>query len=264
MGYYLRLIWLFIRASIQREVAFRANFFVNFLHTALNLLAGIAGVFILFGQVETFHGWTFGQALVLLGIYLLVGALQRLFIRPGLDTLAGMEGEVWEGRFDFTLLKPVDTQFLVSFRSWRLWAAGDLALSLLVLGAGLARLEGRPGPAGLAAFIIALAASITIVYAVLLLLTSGIFWYQGAPLTWVFDSVIQLGRYPVRIYPGWLRLVLSWVVPVGFITTVPAEALTGQVSTMELLGGVVLAAALLIAASLFFRLSLRRYSSASS
>jgi ABC-2 type transport system permease protein len=264
MGYHLRLVWLFIRTSLQREVAFRANFFINILHTALNLLAGIAGVAILFGQVETFHGWTFGQALVLLGIYLLVGALQRLFIRPGLDTLAGMEGEIWEGRFDFTLLKPVDTQFLVSFRSWRPWAAGDTALSLVVLGVGLARLEGRPAMADLAGFLVALVASITIVYAVLLLLTSGIFWYQGAPLTWVFDSVIQLGRYPVGIYPGWLRLLLSWVVPVGFITTVPAEALTGQVSALELLGGAALAAALLVAASRFFRLSLRRYSSASS
>jgi len=104
----------------------------------------------------------------------------------------------------------------------------------------------------------------TIVYAVLLLLASCVFWYRGVPLTWIFDSLIQMGRYPVGIYPGWLRLLLTWVVPVGFITSVPAQALTGRVPALTLLGGAALALGLLVLASAFLRLSLRRYSSASS
>ena len=264
MLYYLRLIRLFIRAAIQKETAFRANFFTSVLHTALDLVAGIAGVFILFDQVETIRGWSFAEALVLLGVYLLVGAIQRIVIRPSLDTLGGMSGEVWEGRFDFTLLKPVDTQFLVSFRRWQPWALGDLFVSLVVLGAGLARLQGRLGLANLATFLVALAVSITLVYAVLLLLTSGVFWSQAVPLTWFFDGLMQMGRYPVGIYPGWLRLMLTWIVPIGFIATVPAEALTGQITGSELLGGIALAAVLLVVASVLFRVGLRRYSSASS
>jgi ABC-2 type transport system permease protein len=68
----------------------------------------------------------------------------------------------------------------------------------------------------------------------------------------------------VGIYPGWLRLLLTWIVPVGFITTVPAEALAGQASPASLLAGAVLAVGLVTAASLLLRVSLRRYSSASS
>ena len=48
--------------------------------------------------------------------------------------------------------------------------------------------------------------------------------------TWVFDGIFQMARYPVGMYPGWLRLVLTWIVPVGVITTVPAQALTGSLS----------------------------------
>ncbi len=73
-----------------------------------------------------------------------------------------------------------------------------------------------------------------------------------------------MARYPVGIYPGWLRLVLTWIIPVGLMTTVPAQALAGDLVPATLLGSVALAAALLAAASLLFRIGLRRYASASS
>jgi ABC-2 type transport system permease protein len=250
--------------AFQQEAAFRANFVINLLNTALNFIVGIAGVAILFSQVETIQGWTFSQTLALLGIYLLVGALRDLCIGPSLDTLGGMDGDVWQGRFDFTLLKPVHTQFLVSVRHWRLWAVFDLILSLFILGKALVELGGQLSLFNLAAFLLALMVSVTIVYAILLLLVSGVFWYQGVPLIWIFGTVIQMGRYPVGIYPGWLKTMLTWIVPVGFITTVPVEALTGQASATILIGGIVLAVSLLLAASSFFRLSLRHYTSASS
>ena len=71
-----------------------------------------------------------------------------------------------------------------------------------------------------------------------------------------------MARYPVGLYPGWLRLLLTWVVPVGIMTTVPAEALTGALSPSRLAGSTALA--LLIGASALFRFGVRRYASASS
>lgn len=264
MLYYLRLLKTFIRTAFQQEAAFRANFAINVLNTALNFLVGIAGVTILFSQVETIRGWTFPQTLALLGIYLLINALRGLCISPSLDAMGGMDGDVWQGRFDFTLLKPAHPQFLVSLRHWRVWAIFDLGLSLLVLGKALLELGGELSLPRLVNFLLALTISVTIVYAILLLLTSGVFWYQGVPLNWIFQSVIQMGRYPIGIYPGWLKLTLTWIVPIGFITTVPVAALSGGVSGGMLLGGFILAVALFLAASWFFRLSLRQYASASS
>jgi ABC-2 type transport system permease protein len=62
----------------------------------------------------------------------MVNALRGLFISPGLESLAGMDGEVWSGRFDFSLLRPVDTQFLVTFRKWRLFSLIDLLFGIVV------------------------------------------------------------------------------------------------------------------------------------
>ena len=99
------------------------------------------GVVVLFGQVEDgAAAGTFASTLALLGVYLTVSALRGLFIGPSLDALAGMDGEIWSGKFDFTLLRPVNTQFLVSLRKWRLFALFDLLLGLGVLVVAVAQL----------------------------------------------------------------------------------------------------------------------------
>lgn len=264
MVHYFRLLWLFIATSFQEEAAFRVNFAINLMTTTLNLATGILSLLVLFNQVETIQGWTFPQTLALLGVYLLVTALRDLVIGPSLNALAGIDGETWTGRFDYTLLKPVPIQFLVSVRKWRIWSFVDLALSLVVLGIALVQLNQRVTPVQLSLFLFSLFVAITILYAILLLLASVSFWGHGVPLDFVFNSFIQMGRYPVGIYPQWLRLVLTWIVPVGFITTVPVQSVTGDVSLPILLGGAGLATGLVLLASLLFRTSLQRYTSASS
>jgi len=261
---YLRLIRYFAGASAQNELAYRANFWISLLHSLLNLGTGVLGLVVFFDQIETVRGWDFPAALALLGVYLTINALRGLFIGPSLDALAGLGGEVWSGRFDFTLLRPVDVQFLASFRHWRPFALADLILGLGVLGVAAVQLGQALTLARLATFLFALAAGVMILYAILLAFTALVFWSPGFLFTWVFDGIFQMARYPVGLYPGWLRLVLTWVVPVGIMTTVPAQALTGELPPGMLAGSVSLATVLVIGASALFRFGLRRYASASS
>ena len=264
--HYLRLIRSFARASAQNELAYRANFWISLLYALLNLGTGVLGIAVLFGQVESVQGWNLLSTLALLGVYLTIGALRNLFVGPSLDALAGMDGEVWSGRFDFTLLRPVDVQFQASFRHWRPLALVDLVLGLGVLGVAVVQLGQALTPARLAMFLVAMGAGMTILYAILLAFAGLVFWSPGFLFTWVFDGVFQMARYPVGLYPGWLRLVLTWVVPVGVMTTVPAQALTGagDLPAGTVAGSVALALALLAGASALFRTGLRRYASASS
>jgi ABC-2 type transport system permease protein len=259
--YYLRLIRQFAGASAQNELAYRANFWISLFHSLLNLVTGVLGLLVLFGQVDTIRGWDLPSTLALLGVYLTLSALRGLFIGPSLEALAGMDGEIWTGQFDFTLLRPVDAQFLASVRHWRPFA---VALGLGVLGVALAQLGGSLPLDRLAAFLVALGAAVLILYAIQLTFAALTVWSPGFLFTWVFDALFQMARYPVGVYPGWLRFVLTWVLPVGVMTTVPAQALTGRLPVGILAGSVALALVLFVSASALFRLGLRRYASASS
>jgi ABC-2 type transport system permease protein len=261
---YLRLIKYFMLSSAQEDLAYRANFFIGLLHSLLNLIVGVLGLAVLFGQVEAVNGWTFAATLALLGVYLVVSALRGLFIGPSLETLGGMEGDIWSGRFDFVLLRPIDTQFLVSLRQWRWFSLIDLALGVGVIIAAVTQLGQALSFVQIVAFLGTMFASVTVLYAILLIFTALVFWGPGLLFTWVFDAIFQLARYPIGVYPGWLQFALTWIIPVAVLTTIPAQALTGDITPGVLIASLALATLLLIGASVLFRVGLRRYASASS
>lgn len=262
--HYLRLIGLFARASFLEEAAYRANFFLSVMYSLLNLSTGVLGIMVLFGQVKQINGWGLNQTLALLGVYLTLGALRNLVFGPSLDSMAGMDGEIWSGRLDFSLMRPLNTQFLVSFRKWRYHSLLDLALGIGVIAITATRLGESLAFGNLVSFFLALGAGVAILYAILLAFSALAFFSPGVMFTWVFDGVFQMARYPLGLYPGWLQLVLTWIIPVGIITTLPAQALNGIVSPAQLIEMFGLAAVLCIAASGLFRYGLRQYKSASS
>jgi ABC-2 type transport system permease protein len=261
---YLRLLRAFTVIAFSNALAYRVNFWISMLHSVLNLGTGVLGLVVLFGQVSEIQGWSFSSTLALLGVYTTLGALRRLFIGPSLESLAGMDGEIWTGKFDFTLLRPVDTQFLASVRYWRPLALFDLGLGLVVLGISMAMLRTSLTVARILAFVVTVGAGVAVLYALLLAFSALVLWSPGFLFTWVFDALFQMARYPVGLYPGWLRLVLTWIVPVGVMTTIPAQALTAGLSMASLAASVALAVVFCLGASALFRVGLRRYASASS
>lgn len=261
---HMRLIRAFFKASIQQETAYSSNFMIGLLHSLLNFGTGVLGVTILFGQIESIRGWSFASTLAVLGVYLTVNAVRDLFISPSMDALTGMDGEVWVGTFDFTLLRPVHIQFLASFRRWRIFALFDLLLGAGVLVTAIVQQSGLTSAAHLFKFLVAFGAGLLTLYAILLVFAGLVFWSPGFMFSWVWNGIFQTGRYPVGLYPGKLRLLLTWIVPVGVITTIPAQALTGELSSEILVGSVVFALVLVSGASLVFNSGVKRYASASS
>src|SRR5207245_2427916 len=114
------------------------------------------------------------------------------------------------------------------------------------------------------AFLLMLCIAIIVLYSILLVFAALVFWSPGFLFTWVFNSLFQMARYPLGLYPGWVRLILTWVIPVGIMTTILAQALSGELSIDTLIACCVLSLLLLIGASILFQSGAKRYSSASS
>ena len=79
----------------------------------------------------------------------------------------------------------------------------------------------------------------------------------------LFSGVYQAGRWPVGIYPLWMRGSLTFLVPVAFAVTVPAESLTSRLTPGTLAVAVVFTVALAVVTRLVWRIGLRHYSGAS-
>ena len=114
------------------------------------------------------------------------------------------------------------------------------------------------------AFVMMLIAGGVIIYSFFLILATLSFWFVRVEnFLAIFQSMYEAGRWPVSLYPGWLRYGLTFVVPIAFATTVPAEALTGRLTWVTLLAAIAIAAVLFTISRLFWRVGLRHYSGAS-
>jgi ABC-2 type transport system permease protein len=113
------------------------------------------------------------------------------------------------------------------------------------------------------AFLIACAA-ITLYSLVMLLITSAFWFVQLENVMELIFTFYEAGRFPVTIFPAWMRAVLTFVVPIAFITTVPAAVVLGRLNVEFVLYSIGVAAILFIASALFWRYAVRHYSSASS
>lgn len=257
----LRLIWTFLRLGILNELSYRANLFVQLFQSVLELGAAIAGLAVVFSHTDELGGWHQAELLALLGVYFLVGGIIRSIIQPSMQRF--ME-QVRLGTLDFTLTKPADAQLLVSIQQVQIWKVTDIALGGVVLGIALAQLGERVGPITALTFGATLVAGAAIVYSFWLILAACAFWIVRVEnILVIFQSMYEAGRWPVGIYPDWLRWSLTFIVPVAFATTVPAEALAGRLTPQTLLGALALAVLLLVVSRLFWRRGLRQYSGAS-
>jgi ABC-2 type transport system permease protein len=258
---YLRLFWVFFRVGVLGETAYRANFFMQLFESLLDVGTALAGLAVIFSYTNNLGGWRPDEVVALVGVFFLVGGTIRLVIQPSMERLIE---SVREGTLDFTLTKPEDAQFLVSIQRVEIWKLIDIALGIGVLAVALARLGTRVSAWHAAGFAAALAAGGVIVYSFWLILATLSFWFVRVEnILMVFQSMYEAGRWPVSLYPRWLRFALTFLVPVAFATSVPAQALAGRLTWQTLLGAWALAAALFTASRLFWLVGIRRYSGAS-
>jgi ABC-2 type transport system permease protein len=257
----IKLIWSYLRIGIANELQYRANFFIQLLQSFIALATGLIVLWLVFSKTTQLGGWSQPELLAVMGIYMLVGGVIQSAIQPNMQRLMN---EIQDGTLDFTLTKPVDGQILVSIREFRFWQLTDVIVGLVVMIIAIGQLKEQVGILQALAFAAALILGGIMIYCFWLILTTTAFWLIRIwELVNLFQGLYAAGRWPVTIYPQWLRIGLTFLVPVAFAVTVPAQALTNRLTPLTLLGALGLAVLLVALARFIWRLGVRNYSGAS-
>jgi ABC-2 type transport system permease protein len=134
----------------------------------------------------------------------------------------------------------------------------------LVLMLGLQQASATVGWFEALGFALTMVCGLGLVYCLLLVLSTLAFWFVRVEnLLVIFWSFIDAGRFPVDIYPGWLRVTLSTIVPIGIAVTVPAQAVAGRLDAGGVAAMVGGTAIVWWCAGMFWRFGLRQYTGAS-
>jgi viologen exporter family transport system permease protein len=257
----LRVTWLFFRVGVMNELQYRVNFVVQLFQSAIALVVGLLVLALVYSHTTELHGWSQSELLCVLGIQILMGGAIKTYIQPNMTRLID---DVREGKLDYALTKPEDSQVLVSVREVRIWSVVDLFSGTTVLAVGLSQIATDVGVVDTLAFGAALLLGGVMIYCFWLVIATASFWVVNM---WhaveLFDGVFQTGRWPVGIYPGWLRYSVTFLVPIAFAVTVPAEAVTSRLEWQTLLLAAGFAVALFAFTRWFWRFGLRNYTGAS-
>lgn len=259
---YFRIFFHFQKFNLMKKMAYPVSFLNLLITILLVMFLHVLFIKINFGYITSLAGWTFYQVLVIVGTYMIVEGLMWIFF-ANLNSLTIC---IQDGTLDSILLKPVDTQFLVSF--WR----GDFEdVVRIVTGVSLIFMATRSiagvGFLQIFLFLLTILNGGIIFYSFNLMLRCIGFWVIEVRSLWLLmDKMFDNSQYPTDIYyQKIVRGFFTFVIPLAFMATVPAKILTNKNIDFQLVGISFLVMIIFFGGSrLFWKFSLRHYSSASS
>jgi ABC-2 type transport system permease protein len=233
---YLRVFLTFARNSLVRDLSFRTNFVLQSVSSVSWTLMNVGFYLIIFHHTPFIgpdSGWGKYEFFVFLATTWLVNSLMQTLFMPNLQRFSEL---IRTGNLDFALLKPIDTQFLISFEKMEWSSLANFFAGLILGSIAIWQLTHRPiHPLELhwwivPLYVLYLICGVTILYCLMVTLAATSVWLgRNQTLYDFWFYITNFARYPMEIYNRGLGVPLyglfTFVVPVLVVINVPARIL---------------------------------------
>ena len=170
-----------------------------------------------------------------------------------------------DGSMDYTILQPVNSMFLVTFSRITVWRIWDLVLAIILIVVGITKSGDVTTPLSTLTFILLTVSGAVVIYSLWIVLIALTFWFTKFDNNvTILQALMDAGRYPVTVYPVWLQIIVTFIIPIAVATTVPLQALRGELDLPRVSLFFVIGIAAFLVASRVWKAGLKRYSGASS
>ena len=243
-------------------IAYRADTIVNILLNIMWLGWELLGLSIIFSNTDTLGGWGFGELIALLGVFRLVNTLMMFLVWPNTEKF---NQSIRDGSMDYTILQPVSSMFLVTFSRMNVWRIWDFILATVLIVVGINIAGDVTTPLSTFNFFLLTISGTVVIYSLWIVLIAFTFYFTKFDNNvTLLQALLDAGRYPVTVYPVWLKIIVTFLIPIAVATTVPLQALRQELDTSQVVMFLGIGIASFIIASLVWKEGLKRYSGASS
>lgn len=272
---YWKVFLTFARNSLVRDMTFRANFVIDAISSISWVVMNLGFYVLIFRYTPMLgkdSGWGKYEFFLFLATGLLINSLVQAFFMTNADEFGEL---IRTGRLDFALLKPMDTQFLVSLQRVEWSSLGNVVVALVLLVYALVRVEYLPGLLQLLLYPVYVGCGVLLLYSLMFTLAATSIWLgRNQTLYDFWFYITNFSRYPMEIYSGRygtpLRWFFSFIIPVLIVVNVPARLLVRSLHPQTLTEwglpafALVATAVSLVASRWVFNRALASYRSASS
>ncbi len=259
---YLVIYGALWRTSVTREMSFKGNFLLWIIVELLWFALQLCFIGVLYLHTSSIGTWTQWQVVLLVGGSSFIQQTYQAFF---LTNCVNVSELVRTGKMDFLLMLPVNTRFLVSLRQVDLGAFVNAAFATVVMFYAAARLNLHPTVAQFLGFLALCVVGILIHYSLMFMLAAISFWTVRAQgIVWGYYNLFNIARMPDDAFRGVFKVVFTFVLPVLLVSNVPVRVLANKLQSpvlwLVLLG---MGGACAVLSEWFWRVSVRRYTSAS-
>lgn len=222
---YARILWTFARNSLIRDMTFRADFLIQVVSSTSWMIMNLGFYLLIYQYTDSIASWGKFEFFVFIATTMFVNSLVQAMFMPSVQEFSEL---IRTGGLDFALLKPVDTQFLISMQRISWSSLGNFGVAIVLLVYSLAQLPaGVPTWSGVVLYPIYILAGTLILYSVMITLAATSIWLgRNQSLYDFWFYITNFSRYPMDIYAGtWgtpLRQLFTFVIPILVVINVPA------------------------------------------
>lgn len=258
---YLGLFFAFLKASFVAELEYRINFFLRIVSDIFWYVAQIMTFEVLYRQTSYIGSWNLEQTRVFLGVLFVVDSLYMILLQENLERLSD---KIAKGDLDLLLVKPVRSQFMISFQKVAVAHFGNLAIALAWLGWSLWTLPGIDWMKVLWLLIL-IPNGFLVFYAFRFsFAATAVIFTRSENLQFLWYNIYRLGTRPDSIYASWMKFIILSFIPVAMIASVPAHAVLDPPNWGLIVWSLFLGPFLVYLTTLYWKFCMRFYTSASS
>ncbi|WP_155610625.1 ABC transporter permease [Paenibacillus woosongensis] len=254
----IKILGILIKTSFLHSLQYRAQFISAFIASGLEIILYVLFIQSIFGNVTSIKGWSMQEILLLFGLSTISISIVRLFITPNLSYMTGL---IRKGELDFVLTKPVDSQFMVSFATYNFFSITQFIQGIIIIAFSGVTITLTNALLCLLYLIIGSAIFYSVWFTILLIVFKAIVIDNAIVAV---DTSLSITRYPISIYPKYIRIVFTYVLPLAFVSYIPAGFLLGKMEWKDFVLAVILGGIFIFLSRVAWLFAIKHYSSASS
>lgn len=268
---YPQLFYTFARNSLIRDMTFRTNFLIEVVSSIGWMAMNLGFYLLVFSYTSSIEGWGKYEFFVFIATTMFINSVVQALFMPNAQEISEL---VRTGGLDFALLKPIDTQFLLSLRKVNWSSLGNFFVAIAVLIYANRHIDHAQFTwVQYVLYPFYIVCGVLMLYSIMISLAATSIWLgRNQSLYDFWFYITNFSRYPLEIYSGnplgvTLQTVFTFVVPVLLVINVPArmmaKPLTSQYAYLAAFA-LVATALCMLASRWIFKRALESYRSASS
>lgn len=242
--------------------AYRANFVNSVISSVVWGLFSFFTIFLLTSKTNSLYGWSRDELLILTGLYnIMIGFFHMLFSR----NFGRFSRIVHLGELDTILIKPIDSQYLLSFWLINYTSIFRIIVGLIFTFFILGKIGAEINLLNVISTLVIFIFSITTLYSIWFSVLTLIIWFTKLDnLIEILFDINGVSRFPQEMFKGISEYLFLFLLPLTLIIVTPSQILLSKLNWFNIILLISLSIALLLFSRKFWKFALSYYSSASS